>query len=86
MESVPKVKNGRAFVQGDGLLGLLTCAALREGGYDVVYCSGIRIRRSEFIDRFGAIPLYNGESSILRFLLRHHDSHHPRLIAALFPI
>ncbi|UJR10424.1 hypothetical protein I4U23_014628 [Adineta vaga] len=61
MEYVPKVKNGRAFVQGDGILGLYTSAALRELGYDIVYCSGTRIRRSEFIDRFGGIPLYNDE-------------------------
>ncbi|CAF1531350.1 unnamed protein product [Adineta steineri] len=61
MEFVPKIKNGRAFVQGDGMLGLYTSAALRELGYDTVYCSGTRICRSKFIDRFGAIPLYNDE-------------------------
>jgi threonine dehydrogenase-like Zn-dependent dehydrogenase len=49
------------FLQGDGMLGLYACAALREHGYETVYCSGIRARRSEFIDRFGAIPLYNGK-------------------------
>ncbi|CAF2794460.1 unnamed protein product [Rotaria sp. Silwood2] len=59
MEFVPKIKNGRAFVQGDGILGLYTSAALRELGYDTVYCSGTRIQRSEFITRFGAIPIYN---------------------------
>ncbi|CAF4217387.1 unnamed protein product [Rotaria socialis] len=61
MEYVPKIKNGRAFVQGDGMLGLYTCAALREYGYEIVYCSGTRLQRSPFIDRFGAIPLYNDE-------------------------
>ncbi|CAF4105106.1 unnamed protein product, partial [Rotaria magnacalcarata] len=46
---------------GDGILGLYTSAALLELGYDTVYCSGNRIQRSEFIVRFGAIPLYNDE-------------------------
>ncbi|CAF0748569.1 unnamed protein product, partial [Didymodactylos carnosus] len=58
MEHVSKVKNGRAFVQGDGMLGLYTSAALRELGYEKVYCSGTRERRSPFIKQFGAIPLY----------------------------
>jgi hypothetical protein len=44
------------------MLGLYISAALREFGYKTVYCSGIRARRSPFIDRFGAIPLYNGKS------------------------
>ncbi|CAF1642062.1 unnamed protein product [Adineta ricciae] len=61
MEHVPKIKNGRAFVQGDGILGLYTSAALREHGFEKVYCSGTRLQRSKFIDRFGAIPLYNDE-------------------------
>ncbi len=43
------------------MLGLYTVAALRELGYDVVYCSGNRVRRAEFLSRFGAIPLYNGK-------------------------
>ena len=42
------------------MLGLYTSAALREHGYQTVYCSGTRIQRSPFIDRFGAIPIYNG--------------------------
>ncbi|CAF1242589.1 unnamed protein product [Adineta steineri] len=61
MEYVPKIKNGRAFVQGDGILGLYTSAALREYGFETVYCSGMRLQRSKFIDRFGAIPIYNDE-------------------------
>ena len=48
------------FTQGDGILGLYTSATLREFGYETVYCSGNRIQRSEFITRFGAIPLYKG--------------------------
>ncbi len=47
--------------KGDGMLGLYTCAALREHGFDTVYCSGTREARSKFIDRFGGIPLYNGK-------------------------
>jgi hypothetical protein len=43
------------------MLGLYTSAALRELGYDIVYCSGTRIRRADFVSRFGAIPLYNGK-------------------------
>jgi hypothetical protein len=43
------------------MLGLFTSAALREYGYETVYCSGIRHHRSMFIDRFGAIPVYNGK-------------------------
>jgi hypothetical protein len=43
------------------MLGLYTSAALREHGFDTVYCSGTRLARSKFIDRFGAIPLYNGK-------------------------
>ncbi|CAM4775092.1 unnamed protein product [Rotaria magnacalcarata] len=69
MEFVPKIKNGRAFVQGDGILGLYTSAALLELGYDTVYCSGNRIQRSEFIVRFGAIPLYNDRRILLDFRL-----------------
>ncbi|CAF0890976.1 unnamed protein product [Rotaria sp. Silwood1] len=61
MEFVPKIKNGRAFVQGDGILGLYTSVALRELGYDTVYCSGRHSQRSELITRFGAIPIYNDE-------------------------
>ncbi len=49
------------FKKGDGMLGLYTCAALRELGFDTVYCSGTRLYRSKFIDRFGGIPLYNGK-------------------------
>lgn len=48
--------------QGDGMLGLYTSVALRELGFETVYCSGTRIQRSKFIERFGAIPLYNGKS------------------------
>jgi threonine dehydrogenase-like Zn-dependent dehydrogenase len=77
MEYIPKIKNGRAFVQveffsrileessvilkGDGMLGLYTIAVLRELGYETIYCSGNRIRRAEFVKRFGAIPIYNGK-------------------------
>ncbi|CAF4536982.1 unnamed protein product [Rotaria sp. Silwood1] len=61
MEYVPKLTNGRAFVQGDGMLGLYTCAALREHGFERVYCSGTRLQRSTFIEQFGAIPLYSDE-------------------------
>jgi hypothetical protein len=43
------------------MLGLYTSAALREHGFNTVYCSGTRLARSKFIDRFGAIPLYNGK-------------------------
>jgi hypothetical protein len=43
------------------MLGLYTSAALREHGFETVYCSGTRLQRSKFIDRFGAIPLYNGK-------------------------
>jgi len=42
------------------MLGLYTSAALLEHGFETVYCSGTRLQRSIFIDRFGAIPLYNG--------------------------
>lgn len=42
------------------MLGLYACAVLREYGFDTVYCSGMRSNRSKFIDRFGGIPLYNG--------------------------
>lgn len=47
------------------MLGLLTCAALRENGFDTVYCSGLREIRSKFIDRFGATPLYSGKYGFL---------------------
>jgi hypothetical protein len=43
------------------MLGLYACAALREHGFETVYCSGTRLQRSKFIDRFGAIPLYDGK-------------------------
>ncbi|CAF4764339.1 unnamed protein product, partial [Rotaria sp. Silwood1] len=46
---------------GDGMLGLYTCAALREHGFERVYCSGTRLQRSTFIEQFGAIPLYSDE-------------------------
>jgi hypothetical protein len=49
------------------MLGLYTIAALRELGYETVYCSGNRIRRSEFIKRFGAIPIYNGRIYISKY-------------------
>ncbi len=42
------------------MLGLYASAALREHGFDTVYCSGTRLGRSKFINRFGAIPLYDG--------------------------
>jgi hypothetical protein len=51
------------------MLGLYTCAALREYGFDKVYCSGTRLYRSKFIERFGAIPLYNGKFIYFQFLL-----------------
>lgn len=51
------------------MLGLYTCAAFREHGFDKVYCSGTRLYRSKFIDRFGAIPLYNGKYIYFQFLL-----------------
>lgn len=47
--------------QGDGLLGLYTIAALRELGYETVFCSGNRLARAEFLKNFGAIPIYNGK-------------------------
>ncbi|CAF3355193.1 unnamed protein product [Rotaria sp. Silwood1] len=47
--------------KGDGMLGLYTCAALREHGFERVYCSGTRLQRSTFIEQFGAIPLYSDE-------------------------
>lgn len=47
------------------MLGLLACATLREHGFDKVYCSGTREARSEFIDRFGGTPLYNGKYTTL---------------------
>ncbi len=50
------------------MLGLYTCAALREYGFDRVYCSGTRLYRSKFIERFGAIPLYNGKYIYFQFL------------------
>ncbi|CAF1176197.1 unnamed protein product [Rotaria sordida] len=65
MEFVPKIKNGRAFVQGDGMLGLYTSVVLHELGYETVYCSGNHIQRSQFITRFGAVPLYNVNYEIL---------------------
>jgi hypothetical protein len=51
------------------MLGLYTCAALREYGFDRVYCSGTRLYRSKFIDRFGAIPLYDGKYIDFQFSL-----------------
>ncbi len=39
-------------------------AALRELGYETIYCSGNRIRRAEFSKRFGAIPIYNGKKKM----------------------
>ena len=54
-----------SHVKGDGMLGLYASAVLRDYGYDTVYCTGTRVRRSEFIERFGAIPLYNGKSCLL---------------------
>lgn len=50
----------RFYSQGDGMLGLYTVVALRELGYETVYCSGNRIRRAEHLKCFGAIPIYNG--------------------------
>jgi hypothetical protein len=46
------------------MLGLYTSVALRELGYETVFCSGNRIRRAEFVKRFGAIPIYNGRIDI----------------------
>lgn len=43
------------------MLGFYTVAALRELGYDTVYCSGNHTRRAEFLKNFGAIPIYNGK-------------------------
>ena len=42
------------------MLGLYTSVALRELGYETVYCSGKHIGRSEFLKSIGAIPIYNG--------------------------
>lgn len=44
------------------MLGFYTVAALRELGYDTVYCSGNHVRRAEFLKQFGAIPIYNGKT------------------------
>ena len=43
------------------MLGLYTIAALRELGYETIYCSGNRFVRAEFLKGFGAIPIYNGK-------------------------
>lgn len=43
------------------MLGLYAVAALRERGFDTVYCSGLRTNRSKFIEPFGGIPLYSGK-------------------------
>lgn len=46
------------------MLGLYTIVALRELGYETIYCSGNRIIRAEHLKRFGAIPIYNGRKFI----------------------
>ena len=51
------------------MLGLYTSVALREIGFETVYCSGTRLQRSKFIERFGAIPLYNGNSNIFNLFI-----------------
>ncbi|CAF5153425.1 unnamed protein product, partial [Rotaria sp. Silwood1] len=57
---------------GDGMLGLYTCAALREHGFERVYCSGTRLQRSTFIEQFGAIPLYNGKYLYFLFFIHRY--------------
>lgn len=69
IDSLPEniKKNGRkAFVQGDGLLGLYSCALLKDIGFSHIYCSGQRSNISKLIMEFGGIPLFHGN---LNFLL-----------------
>jgi threonine dehydrogenase-like Zn-dependent dehydrogenase len=54
-------KSGKkAFVQGDGLLGLYSCAMFKDLGFTHIYCSGQRSNRSPLIEEFGAIPINSG--------------------------
>lgn len=63
VDNIPSniLQNGKkAFVQGDGLLGLYTCTLLKEKGFEKIYCSGHRSNRSPLIEKFSAIPIYHG--------------------------
>ncbi len=46
-----------ALVQGAGLLGVYTCALLREKGGGTVYVSDLDTTRLQMIERFGGIPI-----------------------------
>ncbi len=64
IDSLPdNIRNNgkRAFIQGDGLLGLYSCAILKDIGFTHIYCSGQRPNRSPLIEDFGAIPIYSDE-------------------------
>lgn len=60
VDSIPSslLQSGKkAFIQGDGLLGLYCCALLRENGLSTVYCLGRRTSRVPLIQKMGGIPL-----------------------------
>ena len=48
------------FLQGAGLLGIFTCALLKEAGFGKVYCYDIISERLEMAKKFGAIPINGG--------------------------
>lgn len=42
------------------MLGLYGCALLKELGFSEIYCLTKQPKRHDLIERFGAIPVYNG--------------------------
>jgi D-arabinose 1-dehydrogenase-like Zn-dependent alcohol dehydrogenase len=64
IDSLPdNIRNNgkRAFIQGDGLLGLYSCAILKDIGFTHIYCSGHHSSRSSLVESFGGIPVYGGK-------------------------
>jgi putative phosphonate catabolism associated alcohol dehydrogenase len=56
IDQLPQI--GRSVVvQGAGLLGLYACAALRDRGFDQVFCVDVEPARLALVPRFGAIPI-----------------------------
>lgn len=52
-----RVKPKKAVVQGGGLLGIYTCALLKEMGVSQIFCLDINENRFSLIKQFGAIPV-----------------------------
>ncbi|XP_023209881.1 uncharacterized protein LOC111612845 [Centruroides sculpturatus] len=53
---IPAKKDAVAVIQGAGLFGIYSCAALYRGGYKV-YCLDVKEERLKLVPKFGGIPI-----------------------------